>query len=386
MAEALVCKVCNKKESSDKCSVCGIALCDGCKHVIQTEDMSASHRVKGMTTEGVLGPSQKKRVVCPKCMAETDFLGKDDHHDDAEKGKVFEIRKDRLKKLRKPKKGSVTHLVGDYKVDLTHLTPDIRGREELVREILDKNYIETRVKQYDTKIKPYSRVEDISEWDRILLDRYRPIYTQDGDCAKKKKKKKDNVKLALKTLEEHIKGTSKAIAMARTVLDEAIRAFGADKKVNLGESILFVAPNACVLTGFDPQDLAGLNKALEYAESQLVEQVSVLASGAGDAVDLEQRALHLGSIYIIATEIEEVVKICCFDALSVGNMAVKDFPNFPPVQTPVGMGTIDRSKPVLAFFGDDSLPIIFTIGCLEEEGIIKDIEVCGLGNAGHRHQ
>ena len=51
MAEALVCKVCNKKDSSDKCSVCGIAICEDCKHVVQTEDMSASHRVKGMTTE-----------------------------------------------------------------------------------------------------------------------------------------------------------------------------------------------------------------------------------------------------------------------------------------------------------------------------------------------
>ena len=79
MSEAVVCKSCNQNEASEKCTVCGIDLCEMCQQIVHTEDISAAHRVKGMSTEGVLGPAQKKRVVCAKCMADTDFMDKDDH-------------------------------------------------------------------------------------------------------------------------------------------------------------------------------------------------------------------------------------------------------------------------------------------------------------------
>ena len=77
MSEAIVCTVCNQNEASEKCTVCGIDLCEMCQQIVHTEDISAAHRVKGMSTEGVLGPAQKKRIVCAKCLADTDFMG---HH------------------------------------------------------------------------------------------------------------------------------------------------------------------------------------------------------------------------------------------------------------------------------------------------------------------
>ena len=100
MSAEVLGKECNKNESTEKCTVCGIELCESCQQVVQTEDISASHRVKGMTTEGVLGPAQKKQVVCAKCMAETDFFEQDDHGADAEAVSDVEDRKDRLKFLR----------------------------------------------------------------------------------------------------------------------------------------------------------------------------------------------------------------------------------------------------------------------------------------------
>ena len=74
MSEAVLCGVCNQNEAAEKCAVCGIDLCEMCRQVVQTEDISASHRVKGISTEGVLGPAQKRRTVCARCMADTDFI------------------------------------------------------------------------------------------------------------------------------------------------------------------------------------------------------------------------------------------------------------------------------------------------------------------------
>ncbi len=64
-------------------------------------------------------------------------------------------------------------------------------------------------------------------------------------------------------------------------------------------------------------------------------------------------------------------------------MAPKDMAFYPEAKTPVGLGTVDESRPVLAFFGDDILPIFHATGLLEEEGLASGIEIVGLGNAGH---
>ncbi|MGQ9654531.1 MAG: hypothetical protein ACUVXD_10745, partial [Thermodesulfobacteriota bacterium] len=135
MTETTKCKVCNENEATEKCAICGIELCELCKKVVQTEDISASHRVKGVSTEGVLGPAQKRVTVCAKCMAETDFFEKEEH-EKVEKEEVREAPRERLRPFKGPGKGMAVEKVGDLEVDLTEITPDIRGREELVRSIL----------------------------------------------------------------------------------------------------------------------------------------------------------------------------------------------------------------------------------------------------------
>jgi len=384
MSEAVLCGMCNHNEAAEKCVVCGIDLCEMCRQVVQTEDISASHRVKGISTEGALGPAQKRRTVCAKCMADTDFIDKDDHEPAAAETETGELRKDRLKGFKQPKEGEVTEKVGDLAVDLSKITPDIRGNEELVREILRDDYIETRVKQYETKIRPFTRAEDLAEWDRILLKRYRPLYTQpdpkNGSSALQGNRE---TALALGNLEEHLSAAGKAAASAREVLTEALKVFGSEKAIELGQSIVYPTCNIAALTGFEPKNLAQLDEALSYAEAQLLEQASVVSQGGGDPLDLESRALHLGSLQFLATEVEELVKICCFDFLSAGDLAVKEMAFYPEARTPVGLGTVDQSRPVLAFFGDDCLPILYTVGRLEEEELAPDIEITGLGNAGH---
>jgi acetyl-CoA decarbonylase/synthase complex subunit alpha len=355
-----------------------------CRQVVQTEDISASHRVKGISTEGVLGPAQKRRIVCAKCMADTDFIDKDDHGPSAAETETVELRKDRLKGFKKPREGDVTEKVGDLAVDLSQITPDIRGNEELVREILRDDYIETRVKQYDTKIRPFTRAQDLAEWDKILLKRYRPLYTQkEGAAGPAAASGRIEVNLALQNLEEHLSAANKAVASAREALTEALKVFGPEKEIELGQSIAYPTPNIAAMTGFEPKNLDQLDQALSYAEAQLLEQATVVSQGAGDPLDLESRALHLGSMQFLATEAEELVKICCFESLSVGDLSAKEMAFYPEARTPVGLGTVDTSRPVLAFFGDDCLPILYAVGRLEEEELAPNVEITGLGNAGH---
>jgi len=81
---------------------------------------------------------------------------------------------------------------------------------------------------------------------------------------------------------------------------------------------------------------AAFKAALSYAETQLLEQATVVSQGGGDPLDLESRALHIGSLQFLATEAEELVKICCFDSLSVGNLSAKEMAFYPEARTPVG--------------------------------------------------
>lgn len=385
MSEAAVCNVCNQNEASENCAVCGIDLCEICRQVVQTEDISASHRVKGISTEGVLGPAQKKRTVCPKCMAETDFIDKDDHEAVTLEAESEEVVKDRLKAFKKPQKDEVTEKVGDLLVDLAAITPDIRGNEDLVRRILQNEYIETRVKQYDTRIRPFSRAGDLADWDRILLKRYRPLYTRRDPHQETREPDpgRSEKALAQANLREHLSGTGKTLTSARRLLDEALKAFGPEKEIDLGQSIAYPACNSSVLTGTEPKNLGELDRALQYAEAQFIEQSTVLSQDSGDPMEIEARALHLGSIQFLASEVEELVKISSFGALSTGDMPVKEMAFYPEARTPVGLGTVDTTRPVLTFFGDNLLPVFYSVGRLEEEGLASGMEITGLGNAGH---
>jgi len=382
--EAVVCKECHQNEASGTCAVCGIDLCEMCQKVVQTEDISASHRVKGISTEGVLGPAQKRRTVCSKCLAETDFIDKDDHAADVSTSVEEAGSPDRLRLFKRPAPGELTEQVGDLTVDLSEVAPDPRGNEELVRSILRNDYIETRLRQYETRIRPFSRVEDLAEWDRILLERYRPLYTkrapESGGAGPGPGWKR---RQALLNLKEHLSGVGKTLASARRVLDEALKAHGPGKTLDLGQSIAYPACNTSVLTGFEPENLEQMDRALRYAEAQFIEQSAVAARGGGDWMDLESRALHLGSIQFLASEVEEIVKICCFGFLSTGDLPAKEMAFYPEATTPVGLGTVDERRPVLAFFGDDILTIFHTTGTLEEAGLASRMEIVGLGNAGH---
>lgn len=67
------CGVCKENEAIEKCSICGILLCDICKEEITIEDTHPSHRIKGESTPGIVGEGTKKKIVCPDCVTEVDI-------------------------------------------------------------------------------------------------------------------------------------------------------------------------------------------------------------------------------------------------------------------------------------------------------------------------
>jgi len=69
-----ICGICKERVAIEKCSVCGVPLCETCMIEIIIEDMHPSHRIKGITTPGITGEAVKKKVVCPKCVTEVDIF------------------------------------------------------------------------------------------------------------------------------------------------------------------------------------------------------------------------------------------------------------------------------------------------------------------------
>ena len=69
-----ICAICKERAATDKCSVCDVPLCKTCMIEITIEDTHPSHRIKGITTRGIIGEAVKKKVVCPNCVEEVDIF------------------------------------------------------------------------------------------------------------------------------------------------------------------------------------------------------------------------------------------------------------------------------------------------------------------------
>ena len=62
-------------------------------------------------------------------------------------------------------------------LDVSNATRDIRGLESLVKQAVETNWSENLVNQMKVWLTPYPHAYDISDWDKVILDRYVPLYT-----------------------------------------------------------------------------------------------------------------------------------------------------------------------------------------------------------------
>ncbi len=268
--------------------------------------------------------------------------------------------------------------VGDCEVDLEEVVRDLRGVEDIATDII-KEMGERRVKQWKPKLNILAHASDIAEWDNVLLNRYHPLYTSIPSTPTIMEES-NQAKLSL---QDTCKGLFKQLTFARDLLEFAIKVFGRNREIDMGSSITYPTMNTSMLTGFYTKNLDDMDRALSYAETQLSELLLAAYFGAESVIEFEEKALHAGALTFLAMEIAETIKMCCFEFFNAGNHPATEYSDSPPVEIEVGMGAVDRTKPVIVFFGNNFLPAWFAVEHVKANGLEDAIEICGVGAVGH---
>lgn len=165
-------------------------------------------------------------------------------------------------------------------------------------------------------------------------------------------------------------GTAAHAGHANHVLHELIRWRGRDHPIDLGPYIDVEAPIIRTVVGTRPKTLGDLEDILEYVNQQLVHALSSTHTGQeGAYIDFESKALHVSMIDNLVKEVADIAQIAGFD-----------FPKGDPDAALVdfGLGSVDRSKPVIVFIGHYPAVSVATIDYIEERGLSDKIEVCGI--------
>src|SRR5512136_95459 len=287
--------------------------------------------------------------------------------------------------------------VGPHKVDIRKSVRDPRGIEDKVKEILEKDFVESRYTQFGASLNIMADAADLEDWDRALLERYEPLYTgsQDvcsdcelGPCHLKRAAGKCGLALEAfqgkLSLRKACRGCVSQMAVTRYQLNHALKLCKEDTPVTMGD--LLTMSDACppvgLVSGVYVKTLRDLDKVLSYGEGQLAKLMAAAYSGTGDSLNFESMAMHAGSILLLAMGVSEMLKVSCFGFLSAAKQKVDELENFPPAKVSGGWASIQAGKPVIAFAGDDFLPAWCAVDYLKRSEGLDKVEICGIGPAG----
>jgi len=287
--------------------------------------------------------------------------------------------------------------LGIHRVDISQVVRDPRGIEDIVKEILEKDFVESRYAQFGVWLNIFPDAADIADWDHVLLERYEPLYTQHprvctdcglGPCDLKEAKGKCGLDkesyLGRLSLRKACRGCMSQMTASRELLKYALRIWGEDKPVSMGELLTMSdhCPPVGTLSGLYVKDLKDLDRALSYGEAQLAKLFQASHSGTGTAADFEGMVMHAGSVLLLAMGVAEMVKVSCFGFFSAANHKIDELDNFPPATLAGGWASVEKGKPVIAFVGDDFLPGWCAMEYLKSHNLTESIEMCGIGPAG----
>ena len=225
---------------------------------------------------------------------------------------------------------------------------------------------------------------DLKSWDMKLLNRYEPFYAPFcdmcclctyGKCdltAGKKGACGINIQAqqARNVLLACCIGSAAHSGHARHLLEYLAKEYGDDLPIDLGTNIDIEAPIMRVVLGKKPETLGDLKEALNYLEEQMVHLLSACHTGQeASSIDFESKALHAGLMDNVGKEIGDIAQIVAL------NMPKGD-EDAPLVE--LGMGTIDRNKPVILCIGHNVIPGSGIIDYVENEELEDEVEVCGI--------
>jgi acetyl-CoA decarbonylase/synthase complex subunit alpha len=226
-------------------------------------------------------------------------------------------------------------------------------------------------------------VTDLRSWDMKLLKRYEPFYSPlcdmcclctYGKCDLLGKKGACGIdaeaQQARTVLLACCIGSAAHSGHARHLLEYLIEKRGEDFPIDLGMAIDIEAPIMRTLIGKTPKTLGDLKEALDYVEEQMIHLLSACHTGQeGSSIDFESKALHAGLMDNLGKEIGDLAQIVALD-LPKGDAEA------PLIE--LGVGTIDREKPVILCIGHNVAPGAGIMDYLEEAELEEDLEVCGI--------
>ncbi len=274
----------------------------------------------------------------------------------------------------------------DLKLKIDELTTALgtfKGLEIEVGRIYDEEWEEPMGPT------PFPSVATLRNWDRTLLERYKPFYmpfcdlcclctfgkcdlTGDkrGACGLTMAGQQSRIVLLACCI-----GASTHCAHARHMLDHLIDEFGRDAPIEVAVNTNVEAPHVRLVCGIRPKTLRDLEDALDYVETQLVQLVAATHTGQeGDNIDFESKAFHAGMLDHVAMEVADIAQITTLGL-------PKGTPDTD--MTELGYGSIDISKPVIMCIGHNVLPSIDIIDYLMDNDLFGEVEVGGLCCTAH---
>ncbi len=231
---------------------------------------------------------------------------------------------------------------------------------------------------------PMPDISDLRNWDRRLMQTYKPFYAPMCDmccfCTYGKcdltGDKRGACGIDISTQQARVVALACSMGMsahgghARHVLDYMIEKYGKDYKINLGDQINVEAPHIRTVLGMKPETLGDLDKAMQYCEGQLIHIVSSLHTGnEGSSEDYESKAFHISMLDHVVMEIADIAQIVGFGYPS----SVADTP-----LVELGWGSVDRTKPTICLIGHNPVTAVPIVDYINEHGLQGKVEVVGL--------
>jgi len=259
----------------------------------------------------------------------------------------------------------------------------IKGLELLIGKIVEEEWDEI------VGPTPYPSITDLRAWDHRLLQRYEPFYSPFCDmcclCTFGKcdltKGKKGSCGIDIRSQQGKIvliaclMGAACHATHARHIVNYLIEKRGRDYPIHLGEEIELEAPLIRLVAGIKPKKLGDLEEVLDYIERQITHLLSATATGQEESyIDFESKALHAGMVDNVAMEVADIAQISAL-------RFPKGDPDAPLVD--LGMGVIDKTKPVILCVGHNVAPGSEIINYLEQSGIYGSVEVAGICCTAH---
>ena len=287
--------------------------------------------------------------------------------------------------------------VGNTETNVVSTVRDIRGLEELAKDCIEATWSENQLNQIKVWLTPYAHATDIAEMDNLLLDRYPPVHTSVektckdchlGPCDLGNLKGACGLDLegyqAKLSLQSACRGLSIILSTTRDLLDNCLRDYGEQEEVKWGKNVAYGMMTVNSLVGYSPTTLAEANKVMTYMESQLAELLASASGGfEGSALNLQSKTLHAGTLALAGMDLIEFLKHSFFDFCWSPDKELAELPTWPDPIIQTGMGTADKSKPVITFAGYDFLPAWNVVKIIKKSGLEDKIEICGIGSAGH---